>query len=251
MKNWLIILLVAAVVAAGAFLPELLLKWSRPPELDMEVQQVAVTSQSSSDYTWRMGTLAESFYGEGEQLLTTYISQTDPEESEGEEYAQFLAEFDRLTRAGVMPQEARDLLRDDTDYRIRYYYMFDSQAVSGFRYAEFTAAASNWRIHACMDVESGRLVRLDYGGSRLFPGGDITPQTSWYDVLRGFGQYLGLSEDTVAVEAAESQGARKYYDSITADRRTAPVAAGGSAWLELRVLRENYMATVTVYRDGK
>ena len=69
MKNWLIILLVAAVVAAGAFLPELLLKWSRPPELDMEVQQVAVTSQSSSDYTWRMGTLAESFYGEGEQLL--------------------------------------------------------------------------------------------------------------------------------------------------------------------------------------
>ena len=49
MKNWLIILLVAAVVAAGAFLPELLLKWSRPPELDMEAQQVAVTSQSSSD----------------------------------------------------------------------------------------------------------------------------------------------------------------------------------------------------------
>ena len=75
MKNWLIILLVAAVVAAGAFLPELLLKWSRPPELDMEIQQVAVTSQSSSDYTWRMGTLAESFYGEGERLLAALYRQ--------------------------------------------------------------------------------------------------------------------------------------------------------------------------------
>lgn len=251
MKNWLIILLVAAVVVAGAFLPELLLKWSSPPELNVDGQQVAITSQSSSDYTWRMGTLAESYFGEGEQLLTTYISQASPEDSAGEEYAQFLAEFDRLTQIGVMPQAARELLQPDTDYRIRYYYLFDSQAVSGFRYAEFTAAATNWRIHACMDVESGRLVRLDYGGSKLFPGGEITPQTSWYDVLRGFGQYLGLSDTPSADSTQEAQGARKYYDSVTADRRTATVASGGSAWLELRVLRDNYIATVTVYQDGK
>ncbi len=247
MKNWLIILLVAAVVIAGAFLPELLLKWSPPPELHMEVQQVAVTAQNSSDYTWRMDTLAESWFGEGEQLLTTYISQSTPEDGDGTEYALFLSEFDRLAQSGILPQQVRELLREDTDYRIRIYYMFDRQAVSGLRYAEFTASASGWQVHAFMDMESGRLVRLDYGGSRL----DTDPQTSWYDVLRSFGQYLGLSDTAVADTAAESQGARKYYDSITVDRRTAPVTSGGSAWLELRILRENDGVILTVYRGGK
>ena len=65
MKNWMVILLAAAVVIAGAFLPELLLKSNSQPELDMTYQQVTITSQSSSDYTWRMERMAEHYFVEG------------------------------------------------------------------------------------------------------------------------------------------------------------------------------------------
>ena len=131
--------------------------------------------------------------------------------------------------------------------------MFDSQSVSGFRYAELTAAASNWRIFLCMDMDSGKLVRVDYGGSLLFPNGQVSPQTSWYDVLRAFGTYLGLSDTPLTAGKAESpsEGARKYYDSNTADFRRVSVPLGGSAWVELRALKENYSAIITVYRGGK
>lgn len=247
MKNWLIILLVAAVVIGGAFLPELLLMCSPPPELNMQVQQVAVTALNSSDYIWRMDTLAESWFGEGEQLRTTYISQPSAEDGQGEEYALFLSEFDRLSQSGILPRQVRELLREDTDCRIRIYYMFDSLAVNGFRYGELTASGSGWKLSAFMDMESGRIVRLDYGGTGI----GTAAQSSWYDVLRSFGQYLGLSDTASAGTAVETQGARKYYDSVTVDRRTAPIGSGGSAWLELRVLRENDGVRITVYRGGK
>ena len=49
MKNWLIIFLVAAVVIAGAFLPEALLNRSPLPELNLSQQELAISAQSSSD----------------------------------------------------------------------------------------------------------------------------------------------------------------------------------------------------------
>lgn len=252
MKNWLIILLAAAVVAAGAFLPGLLLKASPAPELDMDYPDLSVSSQSSSDYAWRLDTMAEFYFGEGENLRNTYISQTSAEEG-GQDFAMMMQQLESLTETGTVPDGVRQLLADCQDYRIRYYYMFDSQTVSGFRYAELMAAGMNWRVFLVMDVESGKLIRVDYGGSKLFPGGDVLPQGSWYEVLRSFGQYLGLSDQatlTGAVEA-QSEGARKYYDSNTADVRRAPVINGYGSWVELRVLRENYTVTVTVYRGGK
>lgn len=249
MKNWLIIALVVVIVAAGAFLPELLVKWVGEPEVDMDDQQVSVTSQSSSDYTWRMDRLGEYLYGEGENLLSTYISQAEGEEA-AQAYAQLRSEVEELVHLGVIPEDAEQLLTEDADYTIRYYYMFDNNAVSGFRYADFLAASTNWRIRIYMDVESGKLARVEYGGSRVFPGGEAMPERSWYDVLRGFGQYLGLSDTPAPVLTPEVQGARAYYESITADRRTATVA-DGTSWLELRALRERYTAVVTVYRGGK
>ena len=152
-----------------------------------------------------------------------------------------------------LPDDRGQQQQRRADYRIRYYYMFDSQSVSGFRYAELTAAASNWRIFLCMDMDSGKLVRVDYGGSLLFPNGQVSPQTSWYDVLRAFGTYLGLSGTPLTAGKAESlsEGARKYYDSNTADFRRVSVPLGGSAWVELRALKENYSAIITVYRGGK
>ena len=252
MKNWMVILLAAAVVIAGAFLPELLLKSDSQPELDMAYQQVTITSQSSSDYTWRMERMAEHYFGEGEQLLSTYISEETS--GEGESGEQFLAELDKLTQLGVIPEAVQEQLAGSTDYRIRYYYLFDSQAVSGFRIAEFTAAATNWRVVMCMDVESGKVAKIDYGGSKLIPGGVVYPESSWYDVLRGYAQYLGLHTTPNATPETVTltpEGARQYYDGITVDKWTAPMASGASGWMELRVLRGDYLATVAVYNGGK
>lgn len=252
MKNWMILILAAAVVVAGAFLPELLMKWSAPPELEMDYQQVVITSQSSSDYTWRMDTLAEHYFGDGEELRNTYISQTAAEDGQGEEYHQFLSELTQLVSSGVVPETVKTLLEESPDYRICYYYMFDSVAVNGFRYAELTAAGTNWRIFLSMDVESGKLVRLDYGGSRLYPGGEVLPQSSWYDVLHAFGSYLGLSDSGAILKTEQpSQGARVYYDAATADTWSARVSGSDSAWVELRALKENYTAIITVYRGEK
>lgn len=254
MKNWLIILLAVLIVAAGAFLPELLLRTAPQPELELDYGQVAVTSQSSSDYTWRMERIGEKYFGEGEHLLSTYISEEGPDQQSREGWEQFRQELERLQELGVLPQQLQTLLEENQDYRIRYYYLFDSEAVSGFRIAEFTASAVNWRLTATMDVESGRLAKVAYGGSLLIPGGTVYPQTSWYDVLQDYAQYLGLNttpSSTSQTPTLTPEGARQYYESITADKWTAPMAGGGSAWLELRVLRENYLATIAVYNGGK
>lgn len=254
MKNWIIILLALLVVIAGAFLPELLLGADSLPELDLDYGQVSVTSQSSSGYTWRMEQIGEKYFGEGEHLLSTYISEEGPEQQSQEGYAQFREELGQLMDLGVIPQNIETLLEEKRDYHIRYYYLFDNESVSGFRIAEFTASAANWRISACMDVESGKLAKVEYGGSRLIPGGTVYPQSSWYDVLRGYAQYLGL--DTTPNATPETvtptlQQARHYYDSITVDKWTSPMVSGDSAWMELRVLREDYLATIAVYHGGK
>lgn len=254
MKNWIIILLALLVVIAGAFLPELLLVADSLPELDLDYGQVSVTSQSSSGYTWRMEQIGEKYFGEGEHLLSTYISEEGPEQQSQEGYAQFREELGQLMDMGVIPQNIETLLEEKRDYHIRYYYLFDNESVSGFRIAEFTAYAANWRISACMDVESGKLAKVEYGGSRLIPGGTVYPQSSWYDVLRGYAQYLGLDTTPNATPEAVTptlQQARHYYDSITVDKWTSPMVSGDSAWMELRVLREDYLATIAVYHGGK
>ena len=95
---------------------------------------------------------------------------------------------------------------------------------------------------------------MEYGGSRLIPGGTVYPQSSWYDVLRGYAQYLGLDTTPNATPEAVTptlQQARHYYDSITVDKWTSPMVSGDSAWMELRVLREDYLATIAVYHGGK
>ena len=254
MKNWIIILLALLVVIAGAFLPELLLGADSLPELDLDYGQVSVTSQSSSGYTWRMEQIGEKYFGEGEHLLSTYISEEGPEQQSQEGYAQFREELGQLMDLGVIPQNIETLLEEKRDYHIRYYYLFDNESVSGFRIAEFTASAANWRISACMDVESGKLAKVEYGGSRLIPGGTVYPQSSWYDVLWGYAQYLGLDTTPNATPEAVTptlQQARHYYDSITVDKWTSPMVSGDSAWMELRVLREDYLATIAVYHGGK
>ena len=253
MKKWMILALAAVLVAAGVFLPEVLLRAAPLPELDVEGQPLSITSQSSSDYTWRMERIAEHYFGEGEHLLFTYISEETQDQGDGAGYRQFQEQLTELTELNVLPDQLDALLEDSPRYRINYYYLFDSQAVSGFRIAEFSVSGINYQVNACMDVESGRLAKVEYSGSRLIPGGSAAPKTSWYDVLRGYAQYLGM--DTTPEKGQEQPvlegGARQYYDEHTADKWMSRMASGGSAWMELRVIRGDRQATVAVYNGGK
>ena len=254
MKKWIWLLLAAVTVAAGAFLPGLLLKASPLPELDTDYQKLTISSQSSSAYTWRMERIAEHYFGEGEHLLFTYISEETPEQGDGEGYEQFLTQIETLTRRGTLPEAVAAALKEGGSYRINYYYLFDTQAVSGFRIAEFVASNTNWKITACMDVESGLLGKVEYSGSRLIPGGGATPESSWYDVLRGYAEYLGLSATPEIIPEEDAQltagGTRQYYEEHTADKWRARMASGDPAWMELRVIRNDHMATVAVYNGG-
>ena len=199
MKKWLILALTAVLVAAGAFLPEALLRAAPLPELDVEGQPLSITSQSSSDYTWRMERIAEHYFGEGEHLLFTYISEETQDQGDGAGYRQFQEQLTELTELNVLPDQLDALLEDSPRYRINYYYLFDSQAVSGFRIAEFSIS---------------------------------TPEK---------GQEQPVLEG----------GARQYYDEHTADKWMSRMASGGSAWMELRVIRGDRQATVAVYNGGK
>ena len=254
MKKWMILLLTLLVVIAGAFLPEILLKAASLPELDKDYPMPAISSQSSSGYTWRMERIAEHYFGEGENLLSTYISEETPEQGDGEGYRQFAAQLNTLSTQGVIPEEVSTLLESDRNYRINYFYLFDTQAVSGFRIAEFSVSDTNWHITACIDMESGLLAKVEYGGSRLIPGGAAYPKTSWYDVLRDYAEYLGLSTTPEKHSENTAQltigGTRQYYEEHTADKWRAKMASGDSAWMELRVIRSDYMATIAVYNGG-
>lgn len=249
MRNLIIIALTALLVAACAFLPELFLRNTTLPEL--EQQSITVTADTTSDYAWRMGRIGEYYYGDGENLLTTYISQVSAEEAGEESWNQFFSELNQLTAAGVVPSTVSELLVENTNYRIRYYYLFDSEALSGFRIAEFVASGKEWAVNLCMDVDSGKLAKVEYSGSRLIPSNDAYPEnfTSWYDVLRGYGEYLGLTGIPKPVVVQPQTQARLYYDSNTADQWFGTTTS--TAWMELRVLRENLKLTITVYNAGK
>lgn len=253
MKKWMIVVLAAALVIAGAFLPEVLLRANRLPELDMDHQPLSITSQSSSDYTWRMERIAEHYFGEGEHLLFTYISEETQEQENREGFELFLEQLRLLTELGVLPETVAAQLEESPRYRINYYYLFDSQTVSGFRIADFSASGTGWQINACLDVESGRLAKVEYSGSRLVPGGSAYPETSWYDVLRGYAQYLGLltTPEKGPEQPELSSGARQYYDEHTADKWMSHMATGGTSWMELRVIRGDHQAVIAVYNGGK
>lgn len=250
MRNLIIILLTVLVVITGAFLPEILLKRDTEPVVNMDYQQVSITSQSSSDYAWRMERIGEHYFGEGEHLLMTYISEVESSDTDNE-IVTLQAELNGLIAQGVVHPAVGEMLADQP-MRVRYYYLFDSEAVSGFRIAELEASGVGWDVSLCVDVVSGKLAKIHYGGSRLIPGGNAVPvgNSGWYDMLRGYADYLGLGNSipTVQTDSAD-QPARRYYELSTADRLTAHLT--GSEWLEVRALKESGGLTLCVYNGGK
>lgn len=257
MKNLIIIALTILIVLLGAFLPELLLRGNSAPEVRMDYQQVRITSQSSSDYAWRMERISEQYYGDGIDLLMTYISEVEPSEEGSDIHTQFMNELGRLVKAGAVPSQVEELLTDNLKYRIRYFYLFDNETVSGFRIAEMVVSDKSWNVTLCMDVESGKLAKIQYGGSPLLQGQNSYPEgfTSWYDVLRGYADYLGLKSQLTGKPAQSKQtgedSARRYYESVTADKWLARVDTGSSAWMELRVLREKTQVSISVFDGGR
>lgn len=250
MRNLLIILLTVLVVIAGTFLPEYLLKHNAGPEVNMDYQLVSITSQSSSDYAWRMERIAEHYFGEGEHLLTTYISEVVPDE-EDTELDLLRQELNKLIEMGAVHPAVGEVLAVRL-CRIRYYYLFDSEAVSGFRIAELSDSGTNWSVSLCLDVESGKLAAVRYGGTHFFPGTTPTPNgtSGWYDMLRPYADYLGLGAAVTASNPDLSeQPARRYYEDCTADRLTARLS--GTAWLEVRALKETSRLSLCVYSGGK
>lgn len=252
MKNLLILLAALLAVIAGAFLPELLLSYSTGPEIKLDYQQVSITSQSAPDYAWRMDRIAELHFGEGEKLFSTYLSDSSAMDQENDRRL-FLNELNRLIALGAIPQTVGETLTDWERVTILYHHIFDSEAVSGFRIAEFTASGPNWSVSMTLDMESGKLAKIRYGGSLFFPGGNVQPMgnTSWYDMLHGYADYLGLNGTVTIRNEHADEPNRQYYESCTADRLAARVSPGSASWMELRALRENQFATIAVYDGGK
>lgn len=252
MRNLLIVLLTAVIVAACAFLPGFLLERAPDPELELNGTQVSVSSESSSGYAWRMSRIAAPQFGGGSQIFETYIPQSYDEETE-ELKERFLKELAELCAAGALPEGLLEYSELRENAIINYFYVVDTDAFRGFRIAVFQADSERISITMTMDIESGKLAIVEYGGRALTAMGAMPVQsTSWYDVLRSYADYLGLSSGAISVPPQESgekeEGPWRYYDEITADRLAVPTASGEDAWLELRVLRDTYYVTLAVYR---
>lgn len=246
MRNVLIILLTALIVVAGAFLPEILMKNQALPELDVDYHQISISAESSSDYAWRMERIGERYFGEGDRLVTTFISSVTPTEEEPDANRPFIDELTRLAENGAVPQSLLDLVADNENYYINYNYIFDSDAVSGFRIAEYVVSTKYWSVGMTMDVESGKLARITTTGTA-----QTKNEGSWYDILRGYALYLGLSPNAIAEHPDPNPGGvRGYYESCTADKWTGQLS-DSPAWLELRILKETETTSLVVYNGGK
>lgn len=254
MRNLILILLTILIVITGVFLPGLLLKNASAPEIKLDYQEVNITSETSSDFPWRMARMGDNYYGDNPNLLRTFISReeedgVEPTEESLERREPFLKELQLLADRKVISQELVDALGEIEAFSVSYYYLFDSAAVSGFRIAEYHISDRGWEFSATIDVESGKLGRIYSSGRHFGYRSNFTAESaSWYDVVRHYADYLGMSQTAFTAEG-ESSPLQGYHDKITADRLAATIS--GTDWLEVRAMSENASVTLCVYRGGK
>lgn len=250
MKNFLAILLTLAVAAAGFLLPEWLLREERLPTVELEASPVQISSDTSSDYVWRMQQLADDVYGDRADLLSTYIGMSFSEEQLEELHAEFVKQLELLAQSSVVDSELVEWVTEAESRTVNCYYLFDGTAVNGLRMAQLRVGTTHWNLTAHMDLESGKLSRLTVSGT---PGylPTFRPRTvySWYDMLRGYADYLGLAQANPQLAPGIADSPREYYETITADRLCAAASSGG--WLETRILQDNTGTTLCVFRAGK
>lgn len=255
MRNLLIVLLAIAVVAAGFFLPGMLLERSGESRIEMNYQKVAVTSEQSSDYAWRMERIGDYYFGDDPQLLTTYISVEADSEEMRLARQRFRESFTELTWRNVISaqlQEAIEEAEEDGKSEIVFYYIFDSESLNGLKIAEYQIRADGWVLSAVMDMESGRVAKIVNKGKIPLKSEEVS---GWSQVLRGFGDYLEIGDFGYKVP---EDGMREldfdpvaYYDRFTQESGTGLLSVSTGQWLELRLLQNENEYTVCVFRGGK
>lgn len=249
MRNLLMILLVAALVISGAFLPQYLLNRETLPSLEGEYQLVNVTSSDSSDYAWKMEMLGDHYYSDRDDLMSSYISGAFTEEESRGVRRQFETELAELVRNRILSTEVLDAVLSAEEYELNCFYIFDTKDLTGFRIAVLTVKDKGFSIDMTMELESGKLGRIEtsvHTWQKLSFRPDSV--TSWYDTLRSYADYLGLSQGTFQMQETEPDSA--YAEKITVDRLTAKLP-GSDAWLEVRALQHGITTTLCVYQGGR
>lgn len=249
MRNLLIILLVAALVVSGAFLPQYLLGQEQLPELEGEYQLVSVTSEDSSDYAWKMQMLGDHYYSDREDMMSSYISGAFSEEESRGIRRQFETELAELVRKRVITTELLDAVMGSEEYELNCFYIFDTNDLTGFRIAVLTVRNNGLAVDMTMELESGKLGRIE---ARIptWQKLSVRPDsvTSWYDTLRSYADYLGLSQGVAEIREEKPDSA--YTEKITVDQLTAQLP-GSTAWLQVRALQHGITTTLCVYQGGR
>lgn len=249
MRNLLIVLLAAALVIAGAFLPQMLLNRQQVPELRSEYQLVNVTSEDSSDYAWKMRMLGDHYYADREDLMSTYISGAFSEQETKELRGKFEKELAELVRKKVISTDLLDAVLGEETSTINCFYIFDTGSLAGFRIAVMTVGGKGWQATVTLELESGKIGRIEtvIETWRKLP---VRPEAvySWYDTLRGYGDYLGLSQS--AFSLPEQVESTEHLEKITQDRLTAQFP-DSAEWLQIRAMQYGITTTLCVYSGGE
>lgn len=254
MRNLIIILLTVLIVISGFFLPGVLMKHTAPPEIDLNSQQVNITLGPSSDFSWRMAKLGENAYGDNPNLVLTYISREEAdyteEEPETDIRQPFLDELLKLAGAHILAPELVDAVKATQVCSVTEYYLYDSQAVKGFRVSQLHFAVKGWEFLAVMDVENGKLARIvSTGGNWNRRDTFAYPELSWYDILRSYADYLGLSSAALPSLHSSPYTLAEYQEKITADRLAAQFP-GTTDWVEVRAMQDASTVSLCVYQGG-
>lgn len=251
MRNLLIVLLTVLIVAAGLFLPQLLLGREKLPELDTQYQMVTVTSEDSSDYAWRMQMIGDHYYADRDDLMSSYISGAFSQVELYDLRIQFEEELEKLAERKVISEEMLKEILEEDSFTVNCFYIFDTNDLAGFRIAVMNFASSGWSASITMDLESGKLGRIEFKAEQ-WRKLSFRPDTvySWYDIVRGYADYLGLAQAAFQMRPDEIP-ATEYYEKITADSLIAKVDGSGDAWLETRVLQSGLTTTLCVFQGGR
>lgn len=250
--SFLWLLLAAVVVFAGWFLPGFVLNRMGTPNFTMEYQTVEVSSQTSSDYVWRLKTEVRQLLYQRTSLAEPYqdtaITDRYSEEEQGLLIAQALREFRTLAEGNVFPSTVLDMM-EEADSSVVVLYLFDPSTLRGFSYARFSfvldksgkKGGTYQAVDLVSDLSSGKIIGLCcYGFSPdQIESGYSGDTWFWHDPLRGFADYLGLGADTTENLIGEAAPeAYSYADEYTVDLLGVG-SPDGSGWFELRTVLDS------------
>lgn len=252
--SFLWILLAAVVVFAGWFFPEFVLTRMGTPNFAMNYQTVEISSQTSTDYFWRLKTAVrqQRYYTVNMTdpgLQETVITDRYSEEERGILTAQALKEAQTLVDGGVFPSTVLEMMRQAVS-NVEVMYLFDADTLRGFPYARLSfvldrenskKAVSTYQVvHLNTDLSSGKIYTLRcYGFSpEDIQAGYDGAGAFWYDPLRGFADYLGLGADTTANLQGESAPEDTDYESVYTVGIQGVESPEGDDWFELRAVQD-------------